>query len=302
METIRHESGFGRWTLVRHRPSGDLAPFVIEIQGYAEEAGRPVVRKELPSGRVPLILVLDGPGFRLREAAAERPLCRSFVAGLHGVPAIVGSPGVALCMQVDFTPVGARRFLAAPLGDLTGRVEDLSAVVGRRAAGLEDELASLPDWRCRILRLEDHIAARILPGAPEPPLVLAAWQAIRASGGTLAVAALATRLGVSGKHLSVSLRAELGQPPKTLSRLVRFERSVRSLAAGRPGSLADLAQACGFADQAHLTRDVLAFAGETPSALRRRMLADGTGLMADDGGAPPGSPVTDVQDVLTPAA
>ncbi len=50
--------------------------------------------------------------------------------------------------------------------------------------------------------------------------------------------------------------------------LVRFDHAARALSAGaRP---ADVALACGYVDQPHLHRDVLAFAGCTPTALAGR--------------------------------
>ena len=85
----------------------------------------------------------------------------------------------------------------------------------------------------------------------------------------------------------------MGFPPKTIARLVRFNRAVRSLdrlqrdasqraggqavhrdqATGDPpvGAIqwAELAADCGYADQAHLIRDFLEFAGMTPDAFLR---------------------------------
>jgi AraC-like DNA-binding protein len=45
--------------------------------------------------------------------------------------------------------------------------------------------------------------------------------------------------------------------------------------------LAEVALAAGYADQAHFGREARAMTGETPVALRRHRLADGTGLVAD---------------------
>ena len=57
LNRIDHRSEYGSWTLLRRVPSLWLRPFVHEIQGYEEEGGQPVLRKELPSGVVPMILV-----------------------------------------------------------------------------------------------------------------------------------------------------------------------------------------------------------------------------------------------------
>jgi len=142
-----HASEFGRWTLFRRQPRRALAPYVHEIQGYFEEGGETIVRREVPSGVVPLILVF-GPGFTLwdREGATWRRLDRSFIAGLHQQYALVGSVGRALCMQVDFTPWGARRFLRTDMGELADKVVDLNELTGAFADRLEEWLAETNSW------------------------------------------------------------------------------------------------------------------------------------------------------------
>ena len=64
LERTDHDSGFGRWTLFRRKTPPALAGYVHDMQGYFEEGGAPIVRREVPSGVVPLILVF-GPGFTL---------------------------------------------------------------------------------------------------------------------------------------------------------------------------------------------------------------------------------------------
>lgn len=56
----------------------------------------------------------------------------------------------------------------------------------------------------------------------------------------------------------------IGYGPTTYLRVSRFQRAV-SLAMRAPG-LAALAAAAGYADQAHLSRDVRALTGLTPRA------------------------------------
>ena len=46
IERTDHDSGYGRWTLFRRRPSAALAPYVHEMQGYFEEGGEAVVRRK----------------------------------------------------------------------------------------------------------------------------------------------------------------------------------------------------------------------------------------------------------------
>ncbi len=238
------------------------------------------MRREVPSGAVPLILVF-GPGFTLwdRERAAWRRLNRSFIAGLHRQFSLVGSAGRALCMQVDFTPWGARRFLRTEMGALADTVADLNALTGAFADRLEERLAETNRWEARFELVERAILKRI-GEADDEPLVAQAWSRLAQSHGALAIEHLARDLDCSRKHLATLFRRHVGLPPKTMARIFRFERAMQGLAAGRFGSLADLASDCGYADQAHFNRDFAMFAGETPRSLRPRILPDGTGVMA----------------------
>ena len=58
-----------------------------------------------------------------------------------------------------------------------------------------------------------------------------------------------------------------GYPPQQLGRVLRLNRVVALADAGH--GWADIAASAGFADQAHLAREVLALSGLSPTALRR---------------------------------
>ena len=275
-----HVSEFGRWTLFRRKPRRALAPYVHEIQGYFEEGGATIVRREVPSGAVPLILIF-GPGFMLWDRANEtwRLLNRSFIAGLHQQYSLVGSAGRALCMQVDFTPWGARRFLRSDMSELADQVVDLEALIGSFADRLEERLAETHSWEARFDLIESAILHRI-GETDDEPLVVQAWNRLARSHGAVAIEHLARDLECSRKHLAMLFRRHVGLPPKTMARIFRFEHAMQGLAAGRFGTLAELASDCGYTDQAHFNRDFISFAGETPRILKARILADGTGVMA----------------------
>jgi AraC-like DNA-binding protein len=102
---------------------------------------------------------------------------------------------------------------------------------------------------------------------------------LQASGGRVTIGALAKDLGCSRKHLTLRFRHEFGISPKLLARILRFDRAVRLIGAGRVASLADLAAASGYADQAHLSREFRIFAGSAPAAFLRRRLPDEGGVL-----------------------
>lgn len=85
----------------------------------------------------------------------------------------------------------------------------------------------------------------------------------------LSIARIARQAGVSDAYASRSLRHSHGLSPQLLRRELRLRRALNLLAEDQP--LADIAAACGFADQSHLSRVVRACTGLPPARLRRQV-------------------------------
>ena len=90
---------------------------------------------------------------------------------------------------------------------------------------------------------------------------------------------MARQLGCSRKHFTMCFRREFGMPPKLFARILRFDHAIRLMRRDQVTSWAELADACGYADQAHLTRDFRAFAGSPPASFMRRKLPDEGGFV-----------------------
>ena len=73
------------------------------------------------------------------------------------------------------------------------------------------------------------------------------------------VDAIAAVCGLSARHLQRRVRAAFGYGPKTLTRILRMQRAVVLARRGTP--FAEVSATAGYADQAHLARDVKALAG-----------------------------------------
>lgn len=82
--------------------------------------------------------------------------------------------------------------------------------------------------------------------------------------GRIRVDSLANEVGWSRKRLWSRFRSQIGLTPKHAARLVRFDHAAHLLAAG---AAAQVAAASGYADRAHLHREVKAFTGATPTAV-----------------------------------
>ena len=89
------------------------------------------------------------------------------------------------------------------------------------------------------------------------------------------MAVMAGRLGMGTRQLHRRCLPAFGYGPRRLSRVMRFGRALEEIRSGAP--LAQMAAACGYADQAHLSREVRALAGTTPMGLLGEPYAEGSG-------------------------
>lgn len=126
--------------------------------------------------------------------------------------------------------------------------------------------------------------ASLLPGDPDPSgraarQVLAALQRA-AAGGEHApdIGGLARDCALSREHFHRVATRWLGLSPGEYLRAARMARARRLLLDG--ASIAQAAQACGFADQAHLTRWFSRHFGYTPGALVQAIRPPFTGPQA----------------------
>jgi AraC-like DNA-binding protein len=91
--------------------------------------------------------------------------------------------------------------------------------------------------------------------APDPALV----EVATAAQAGRSVTAIAAAAGLSPRHLRRRCQITFGYGPKTLVRVFRLQRAVAAARAGRP--FAAVAADTGYADQAHLSREVKTLAG-----------------------------------------
>ncbi|WP_163509457.1 helix-turn-helix domain-containing protein [Fodinicola acaciae] len=158
---------------------------------------------------------------------------------------------------VRLRPGAARTVFGCPANELPGRLE---ALHGRRARRWQESLAGDP--RLALLRLVGELAG-------EPDRVALAAASLVAGGVSRLDA-----VGLSDRQLRRVFRDQVGYGPKTLHRVLRFQRFVRRLPAVAAGfGLAAVAADLGYADQSHLGRECLALSGSSPGALVRRWSA-----------------------------
>lgn len=270
-------SGDGAWEMARRAPHPVLRGGVGGYTGYWEETPGPLRRREAPSGVVPLIISFGAPITVTRPGAPPRRLT-SFAGGLSDGPALTEHDGRQHGVQVNLTPLGAYRLFGRPMRDLANETVDLAEVLGPRAGELAGRLAEAPGWARRFALLDDALARRMLSGPQPCPEVVWTWRRLVRTAGRARIADLAHEVARSPRYLVGRFDEQVGLPPKTVARTLRFRRAAALALRGMP--LAEVAARCGYVDQPHLNREFRSLAGCTPAAYRAATKPDTAGVLA----------------------
>ncbi|TPI50946.1 helix-turn-helix transcriptional regulator [Mesorhizobium sp. B3-1-7] len=253
--------------MVRRKPPASLAGIVTDICGYRETLPGHFRIVEYASLTVPLVISFaEAFAIGLGHSPGDNDRYASFAAGLYAGPVMVESFGGSCCVQVNFTPLGARRFFGLPMSELRDRMVGLDDALGFDGMALRERLGEASDWNARFDIAEGFIAGRLAEANALSPEIAWAYRTVIMSGGRTRVSALAGEIGWSRKHLAARFTDTIGIGPKTLSRIVRFNRAL-SLSRRQEDDWAGIAADCGYADQAHLVREFRQLAGETPTRL-----------------------------------
>ena len=204
-----------------------------------------------------------GDDLLIVDEASGREQRGSVVAGL--APGGVRARGRGLeCLQMRLSPVVAHAVLGAS-PELGGTVVALEDLWGQDAIRIRERLCAAASWDDRFAIAEAALGRRLEAGRAVDPEVAFVWAQTETSQGQVRVDELAADVGWSRKRLWSRFRSQVGLTPKRAARLVRFDHAAHRLAAGDSAAL--VAAESGYADQSHLHRDAMAFAGMTPTAV-----------------------------------
>lgn len=248
------------------QPREALHGLVSRVGGYQENGRALHGVVEAASLVVPLIISFGAPySIALGRAPRNGDDYASFTAGLYAGHVVIDSMGSSSCIQIDFTPLGAYRFFGLPMHELSARMVHLDDLADAEIAELRRRLEDMEDWKQRLDLAEAFVTERLRRGNAVSAGVISAYRELAFCHGNIRIASIAKRLDWSRKHLAQRFQEEIGLPPKQVARMLRFNRLL-SLAGHEPApDWADLAVECGYADQAHMTREFAEFTGTTPT-------------------------------------
>lgn len=239
-----------------------IADHVLELW-LLEDDGR--YHAGLPKPYVELVVSLAGEHWwRADSYAAEHRYIDAWVTPLQRAARQARAVGRRFLIGARLQPWSATAlFGPLPVGN-GAPPPTLESLIGRDAIALRARILAANDDEARFACLSDWLRERLLPVTTQStfPLLDRTIASVRD---------LADAFDATPRSLRRRFAAEIGLSPKQWLKLRRLDGVLRDAALGdRNAPLVEVALEHGFADQAHLTRDIAHFAGTTPTVLRKR--------------------------------
>ncbi|WP_028850291.1 helix-turn-helix domain-containing protein [Thermocrispum municipale] len=247
---------------VTREPHPAVRPYVSRYVGYRQDDVTLAVHRGLPSRHVSAAISLADP---LRFAEPNARL-QAALGGLHTSPVLIEQDRTQCGIQLEINPLGARALVGVSSAELSGVLTDMTEVGPAALTHLPERLYEAKTWSERFAVLDAALLAAVRQVSADHQVAPEiAWTWRRMATGAAVVGELAEEVGWSERHFRERFRAQVGLSPKEAARVLRFERAKEALLRRPTQSLAELAVACGFYDQAHLTNEWRRLAGCTPT-------------------------------------
>jgi AraC-like DNA-binding protein len=234
----------------------------VSMAGFRARARDLVDLRTVPYPAI-TVVVDFGDGPLVVDDGSGRQQRGSVVAGLAPVNVRVRGRDIE-CLQMRLSPVVAHAVLGAT-PELGGTVVALEDLWGRDATRTQEQLRAAASWDDRFVIAEAALVRQHEAGRAVDPEVAFVWGQMVTGRGRVRVDQLAAEVGWSRKRLWSRFRSQVGITPKRATQLVRFDHAAHRLAEGVSAAL--VAAESGYVDQSHLHRDVMTFAGVTPTAV-----------------------------------
>jgi AraC-like DNA-binding protein len=224
--------------------------------------------------RADLIFNFEAPYRReiIGRGSAEHH--RSNLDAQRLVPIRILQHGAVRIVGVRFNLGGLAPFTRSRLSDWSGQTPTPDLVLGEPTRELESALRATAELEQSAPLLDHFFLGRMRLDAAQAAFERALSVLVCGEGRTT-VHDLAAASASSQRQVERLFAQRLGFPPKTVARVLRFQRSLRQLMTDPGTSLGDVAADSGYYDQAHFIRDFRVFTGGVPRGYRGYYPPDG---------------------------
>jgi len=184
---------------------------------------------------------------------------------------IVQSGNIHL-LGIRFKAGGLAAFQSIPAHDLTDQVFEVTSIFGAAIKDLEGQLFDARHKPHHQVHLLDQFWLKRLIFQQPLELSYQVTRYIAAYAGQLGIDQLSEQFGYSPRHLGRLYQHYVGVPLKFQTRIARFRQALEMLLKDTTTNLSQIASTCGYYDQAHLNKEFIRFAGQSPNHYRVALL------------------------------
>ncbi len=238
----------------RVQPPESLAPYVHHFWSVRWALRSPVTAEALPHPSARLM-------FEDEDGA------QSATIGGVSTGRLVGRlAGEGQRFGITFRAAMFQPLWRGSMASLTDRVVPLRLAFGPRADAWARAIHAAPELEARVALADEFLTPRLAPPPPGVARLRDLVERLAVDRSLLRVDQVAAALDVDVRGLQRCFRRYVGVSPKWVLQRFRLHEAAAQLRGPRPPTLAALAAALGYADQAHFTRDFTHMVGQSPRA------------------------------------
>jgi AraC-like DNA-binding protein len=267
---IGHRTSFDDAAMYElRRPAAGLSRFIEHYWFVTSTPQEPVdLRVDVfVDARADLIFNFGASYVRQMIGGRARKISRSNLDAQRLHPIRIAQQGIVRTTGVRFRLGGVGPFARAPLHDFTNAIVPPHAALGAEARALESALRDTADLDEQARYLDAFFQERLSLEESFEGFETALLASVETNGAA-SVDDMAAAARVSNRQVERLFRRYLGIAPKVLARILRFQSALKALMRDPGCSLAEVAVAAGYFDQAHFIKDFRRMSGGVPRGYR----------------------------------
>lgn len=249
------------------QPSPHLAEYVKCFWSMEDSAPATLAAPEpvVPDGCLEIVFNLADRFHRFHAANDIETQPATIVAGQMRRSVLIKPTGRISLFGIRFQHAGAFPFFQFSLSELTDRIESIDSVWGASGKEIEGRIFEAGTFAERTAVVETIFTSQLTSNKKFDRSIIEAARLIVGKDGGVPIRRAAKSVGVSERQLEREFKQKIGVSPKLFSRIIRFQRLLKSLEGEGADGLLEKALEFGYYDQAHMAHEFKEFAGTSPA-------------------------------------
>lgn len=249
--------------LTKYPVASSLRPYV---KFYYVLEGTDIWLDNHPQGSLDIVFGLNA-GLTFQSGAMHSPLLSriAIVAQQERAFRIGFAPGTRM-VGINFKPEGFYKILKLPLSEMMNLSCDISDLLPNSFLEIQEKLLHCSHEIEIIKLLERFLIKQFYKANAQIEPIDKLLRYIRHTNGNIRINEMADKMYVSRRTLHRLFIGRFGIPPKTYTRILRFQNTIRSFYQRSYWGWSGILHDCGYYDQNHFIKDFKQFTGKTPSS------------------------------------